>query len=106
MFFFTINLLNKVQTFNKTLVEPVDMTIFKTLDIRGLSFVNGYEQVVEAFQEIKINGVLELILDPKKNFTEAFKKWAHSEGHRTVDVGTDNLMIRLFIRKLNLHKKE
>ena len=106
MFFFTINLLNKVQTFDKTLVEPVDMTIFKTLDIRGLSFFNGYEQAVEAFQEVKINGVLELILDPKKNFTEAFKKWAHSEGHHTSNVDDHNLMTRLFIRKVNLPKKE
>ena len=93
MFFFTINLLNKVQTFNKTLVEPVDMTIFKTLDIRGLSFFNGYEQTVEAIRGVKINGVLELILDPKKNFTHAFKKWAHDEGHRATDLNKDDQII-------------
>ena len=82
------------------------MTVFKTLDIRGLSFSNGYEQTVEAIREVKINGVLELILDPKENFTQAFKKWAHSEGHRTSDVDSDNRIIRLFIRKLTLQKKK
>ena len=80
------------------------MTVFKTLDIRGLSFFDGHERAIEAFREIKINGVLELILDPKKNFIEAFKKWAHSEGHRTSDVDDDVLLIRLFIRKVNLKK--
>ena len=82
------------------------MTVFKSLDIRGLSFFNGYEQTLEAIREVKINGVLELILDPEKNFTHAFKKWAHSEGHRATDLNDDNRIIRLFIRKLNLHKKK
>lgn len=81
------------------------MTIFKTLDIRGLSFFNGYEQTLKAIREVKINGVLELILDPKKNFTQAFKKWAHSEGHHATDLD-DNRIIRLFICKLNLRKKK
>lgn len=82
------------------------MTVFKTLDIRGLTFFSGYELAVEAFRDIKANGVLELILDPKKNFTQAFKKWAHSEGHRTSDVDGDNRMIRLFIRKVSLRRKK
>ena len=82
------------------------MTVFKTLDIRGLSFFNGYEQTLEAICEVKINGVLELILDPKNNFTQAFKKWAHAEGYRTTDVNDDNRIIRLFICKLNLHGKK
>lgn len=82
------------------------MTIFKSLDIRGLSFFNGYEQTLEAIREVKINGVLELILDPKKNFTQAFKKWADSEGYRATDVNDDSQIIRLFIRKLNLQKKK
>ena len=42
------------------------MTVFKTLDIRGLSFFSGYEQTLEAIREVEINGVLELILDSKK----------------------------------------
>ena len=82
------------------------MTVFKTLDIRGLSFYTGYERTLEAIREVKINGVLELILDPKKNSTQAFKKWAYSEGYRATDVNDDTRIIRLFIRKLNLHKKK
>ena len=80
------------------------MTIFKTLDIRGLSFFDGYEQTLEAIRKVKTNGVLELILDPKTNFTQAFKKWTHSEGHRATDLKNDNRITRLFIRKLNLQK--
>ena len=82
------------------------MTIFKTLDIRGLSFFNSYKQTLKATREVKIDGVLELILDPKKNFTQAFKRWAHSEGYRATDVTSDNQIIRLFIRKLNLREKK
>ena len=84
----------------------VVMTVFKTLDIRGLSFFNSYEQTLKAIQDVKINGVLELILDPKENFTQAFKRWAHSEGYRATDVNGDNRIIRLFIRKLNLREKK
>ena len=80
------------------------MTIFKTLDIRGLSFFDGYEQTLEAIRKVKTNGVLELILDPKKNFAQAFKKWAHSEGHRATNFKDDNRITRLFIRKLNFQK--
>ena len=80
------------------------MTIFKTSDIRGLSFFDGYERTLEAIREVKIKGVLELIVDPKQNFTQAFKKWAHSEGHRVTDLKDDNRIIRLFICKLNLQK--
>ena len=82
------------------------MTVFKTLDIRGLPFFNGYEQTIEAIRDIKVNGVLELILDPKENFTQAFKRWAHSEGYRATDVTGDNQITRLFIRKLNLREKK
>ena len=82
------------------------MTVFKTLNIRGLSFFNSYEQTIEAIREIKINGVLELILDQEENLIQAFKKWAHSEGYRTSDLNGDNRIIRLFIRKLNLRKKK
>ena len=82
------------------------MTVFKTLDIRGLPFFNGYEQTIEAIRDIKVNGVLELILDPKENFTQAFKRWAHSEGYRATGVSSDNRINRLYIRKLNLHEKK
>ena len=82
------------------------MTVFKTLDIRGLPFFNGYEQTIEAIRDIKVDGVLELILDPKENFIQAFKKWAHSEGYRATDVNGDNQIMHLFICKLNLRKKK
>ncbi|KMP10814.1 hypothetical protein UZ36_06510 [Candidatus Nitromaritima sp. SCGC AAA799-C22] len=82
------------------------MTVFKTLDIRGLSFFNGYELALQAFRGVKTNGVLEIILDPEKNFTQAFKEWAHSEGHRTSDIDDDHRMIRLFIRKVSRRKKK
>ena len=67
-------------------------------------FFDGYEQTLEAIRKVKTNGVLELILDPKKNFAQAFKKWAHSEGHRATNFKDDNRITRLFIRKLNLQK--
>ena len=41
------------------------MTIFKSIDIRGLTFFNSYDKTLEAIREVKIDGVLELILDPK-----------------------------------------
>lgn len=81
------------------------MKVFKTLDIRGLSFFSGFEQAREAFRDVKINGVLEVILDPQKNFSYAFKEWAHSEGHPTSDMDDDNRMIRLFIRKVSQRRK-
>ena len=83
----------------------VDMTVFKTLDIRGLPFFNGYEQTLEAIRDVKINGVLELILDPKENLTQAFKRWAHSKGYRITGINGDNRIIRLFIRKSNFREK-
>ena len=82
------------------------MTVFKTLDIRGLPFFNSYEQTIEAIRDIKVNGVLELILDPKENFIQEFKKWANSEGYRATGVNGDNQIMRLFICKLNLRKKK
>ena len=100
-----MNIANEYERFIQHYWEVLtDMTIFKTLDIRGLSFFDGYEQTLEAIRKVKTNGVLELILDPKKNFTQAFKKWAHSEGHRATNFKDDNRITRLFIRKLNLQK--
>ena len=75
------------------------MTIFKTLDIRGLSFFNGFDMATKAFNDIKRNGVLEIILDKKKNFTEAFKNWANSQGYGFSDIDDDTRMVRVFIRK-------
>ena len=81
------------------------MTVFKTLDIRGLSFFLSYQKTIEAIQEVKINGVLELILDPKRNFLQEFKKWANAEGYHATDVDDGSQIIRLFIRKLKLPKQ-
>ena len=74
------------------------MVLFKTLDLRGLPFSNGFQLAQQEFGHIKKNGILEIILDRKKNFTEAFKNWARTNGHNISDID-DNLMIRLFIKK-------
>jgi TusA-related sulfurtransferase len=81
------------------------MSVFKTLDLRGLSFFSGFEQTQKAFRGVKVNGVLEVILDPQKNFTHAFREWAQSEGHSTSDIDENNQMIRLFIRKVSQRRK-
>ena len=81
------------------------MDVFKTLDIRGLSFFRGFEQTQKAFRDVKVNGVLEVILDPQKNFTHAFKEWAQSEGYPTSDIDENSRMIRLFIRKVSQRRK-
>ena len=75
------------------------METFKTIDIRGLSFFNAFQLASEEFRRIKKNGILELILDKKKNFTEDFSKWAKSQGHKISDIEADHRMVRLFIRK-------
>jgi len=81
------------------------MATFKTLDIRGLSFFNAYEQTAKAFNKISKNGALEIILDRKKNFTDAFKAWAKSRGYRISDIDDDHRMVRLFIEKVAPGKK-
>ena len=75
------------------------MTLFKTLDLRGLHFTNGFDLALREIKRIKINGILEIILDRKNNFTEAFQKWAQNNGHKFSDVEDDNSMVRLFIKK-------
>ena len=47
------------------------MEMFKTLDIRGLSFFKAYQLASEEYKIIKKNGILELIVDKQKNFSEA-----------------------------------
>ena len=49
------------------------MTIFKTLDIRGLPFFSSYERTLKAIREVKIDSVLELILDSKKTSCRRIK---------------------------------
>ena len=75
------------------------MEMFKTLDIRGLSFFKAYQLASEEFKRIKKNGILELIVDKQKNFTEDFSKWAKSQGGKIFDIEDDHRMVRLFIRK-------
>jgi len=75
------------------------MILFKTLDLRGLPFSYGFDLTSKELKRIKIDGILELIMDRKKNFTEAFKKWAKSNGHKVSNVDDDNRMVRVFIKK-------
>ncbi len=75
------------------------MTVFKTLDARGQSFFDALDAANKAFKGMKINGILEVIFDPKKNFTEAFKNWAKTQGYKTSREDEDSLMVRLFIKK-------
>lgn len=82
------------------------MTVFKTLDIRGLSFFNAFNLTNQAVNEVKSDGILEIILDTRKNFTDAFKEWASSKGYKVSGVDEDNGLIRLFIRKVTRMKKK
>ena len=75
------------------------MEMFRTLDIRGLSFFRAFQLASDEFKRINKNGILELILDKKKNFTEDFSKWAKSQGYKISDIEADHRMVRLFIRK-------
>jgi len=80
-------------------MEESIMKMFKTLDIRGLSFFKAYQLATVEFRRIKKNGILELIVDKKKNFTEDFSKWAENQGCKISDIEDDHRMVRLFIRK-------
>ena len=75
------------------------MEMFRTLDIRGLSFFKAFQLASEEFRSIKKNGILELIVDKKKDFTEDFSKWAKSQGYKISDIEDDHRMVRLFIKK-------
>lgn len=85
--------------------EDFVMTVFKSLDIRGLSFFNAFTLTNEAVNDVNNNGTLELILDRKKNFTDAFKDWASSKGYKISGVDESGGLIRLFIRKVTRFKK-
>lgn len=80
-------------------MEGFTMEMFRTLDIRGLSFFKAFELVSAEIRRIKKNGILELILDKKKNFTEDFAKWAKDQGCKISDIEDDPRMVRLFIHK-------
>lgn len=82
------------------------MMMFKTVDTRGLSFFNALNLTTQAFEDVKVDGILELILDKKKNFTDAFRNWATSKGYKVSNVDeVDNRLIRLFIKKGSQRKK-
>jgi TusA-related sulfurtransferase len=75
------------------------MHVFKTLDIRGLSFFSASDKTTKAFKGVTKNGILEVILDKKKNFTDAFQQWAKVRGYSIFNRDEDPRMIRLFIKK-------
>ena len=79
--------------------EELIMTLFRTLDLRGLPFKNGFDLALREFKRLKINGMLEIIIDRKKNFSEAFRKWVVDHGHRTSNMDDGSQTMRVFIRK-------
>ena len=75
------------------------MEMFKTIDIRGLSFFSALQLASQEFDRIKKNGILELIVDKKRNITDALSKWAKNQGYKISDIEDDPRMVRLFIHK-------
>ena len=75
------------------------MEMFKTVDIRGLSFFSALQLASKEFDRIKKNGILELIVDKKRNIADALSKWAKNQGYKISDVEDDPRMVRLFIHK-------
>ena len=75
------------------------MEMFKSIDIRGLSFFSAMQLASQEFGRIKKNGILELIIDKKRNLTEALSRWAKNQGYKISDIEDDPRMVRLFIRK-------
>ena len=73
--------------------------MFKTIDIRGLSFFSALQWASQEFNRIKKNGILELIVDKKRNITDALAKWAKNQGYKISDIEDDPRMVRLFIHK-------
>ena len=75
------------------------MEMFKTIDIRGLSFFSALQLASQEFNRIKKNGILELIVDKKRNIVDALSKWAKNQGYKISDIEDDPRMVRLFIHK-------
>ena len=75
------------------------MRVFKTLDIRGLSFFKASDKTSQAFKGVTHNGILEILLDKKKSFTEGFQRWAEARGYSIFNRDEDARMVRLFIKK-------
>ena len=75
------------------------MEMFKTIDIRGLSFFSALQLASKEFDRIKKNGILELIVDKKRNIVDALSKWAKNQGYKISNIEDDPRMVRLFIHK-------
>ena len=75
------------------------MEMFKTIDVRGLSFFSALQLASKEFDRIKKNGILELIVDKKRNIADALSKWAKNQGYKISDIEDDPRMVRLFIHK-------
>lgn len=77
------------------------MHVFKTLDIRGLSFFSASDKMSKAFKGVTRHGILEIILDKKKNISDVFQRWAEARGYSVFNRDEDPRMVRLFIKKEN-----
>ena len=75
------------------------MHVFKTLDTRGLSFFSASDKTAKAFKGVTHNGILEILLDKKKNLAEMFQRWAEARGYSIFTRDEDPGMVRLFIKK-------
>ena len=75
------------------------MEMFKSIDIRGLSFFSAMQLASQEFGRIKKNGILELIVDKKRNITDAISSWAKNQGYKISDIEDDRQMVRLLIQK-------
>ena len=75
------------------------MEMFKSIGIRGISFFNAMQLASEEFGRIKKNGILELIIDKKRNITDSISRWAKNQGYKISDIEDDPRMVRLFIKK-------
>ena len=75
------------------------MENFKTVDIRGLSFFNALKLTSKEFTSIKKTGILELIVDKKRNLSDAFSRWAKNQGYKISDIEGDHQLVRLLIQK-------
>ncbi len=57
--------------------------------------------MAKAFKGVTRNGILEIILDKKKNVSEMFQRWAEARGYSVFNRDEDPRMVRLFIKKDN-----
>ena len=81
------------------------MLHFKTLDSRGQNFSEICALAIRELKKIQINGILEIVLDNKRNISDAIRVWAKSNGHNFSDSVSENTLIRVFIRKGGIKSK-